>query len=150
MKCDGLYDGGILEDDVEDEGEFFDVASAEEEVADVDERVAADIGEPFSINLFELGSNLYSVTFVRDYKAISSLMVEEFGGKVCNSDLKLLGGLYFFVVNCMIMLCMSRMLLKLSKKNMQSTKLSMRRTKKIVVVIILTVLRKLLMDMKKL
>ena len=85
MKFDGLYDVGILEGDVEDEGEFFDAVTGEEEVADVDERAAEDIGESLSSNLFVLSSKLYSVSSNKDYKAISSLIIYEFGGKVRNS-----------------------------------------------------------------
>ena len=85
MKFDGLYDGVIPEEDVEDEGEFFNAVTGEEEVADVDEQVADDIGEPSSSNSFALGSKIYSVSSVKNYKAISSLMVDEFGGKVRNS-----------------------------------------------------------------
>ena len=85
LKFDGLYDGVIAEEDVEDEGEFFNAVTGEEEVADVDEQVADDIGEPSSSNSFALGSKIYSVSSVKNYKAISSLMVDEFGGKVRNS-----------------------------------------------------------------
>ena len=62
------------------------MATGEEVVADVDEQVADDIGEPSSSNSFALGSKLYSISSNKDYRAISSLMADEFGaGKVRNS-----------------------------------------------------------------
>ena len=85
LKFDGLYDGVIPQEDVEDVSELFDTVTGEEVVADADERVEEDIGEPSSSNSFALGSKLYSVFSVKDYKAIKSLMVDDFGGKVRNS-----------------------------------------------------------------